>query len=164
MERVSNQAADVVVLAKRALLWIVYAFRPLQIQEIQHALAVREEDTDVDDEALTPANYITSVCAGLVTIDEQSNIIRLVHYTAREYFERMQSEYFSDARVVIASACLRYLSFNIFAEGFSTSDQGLPALLAKCPFLLYAAQNWGAPRTWRPRRSDLNPFNGPPRT
>jgi hypothetical protein len=34
---------------------------------------------------------MVSVCAGLVTIDEESNIIRLVHHTTQEYFERSQN-------------------------------------------------------------------------
>jgi hypothetical protein len=37
----------------------------------------------------------TMLCfEGLVTVDKQSNIIRLVHYTAQEYFERNQSTWF----------------------------------------------------------------------
>ena len=36
-------------------------------------------------------DVLVSVCAGLVTIDRESNIIRLVHYTTEEFFERIQA-------------------------------------------------------------------------
>lgn len=86
MDRVLSQYPGVVTLAKEALSWIVYAFRPLQIQELQHALATRAGDPDFDEEALPRAEYLLSICAGLVIIDGKSNIIRLVHYTTQEYF------------------------------------------------------------------------------
>ena len=55
-----------------------------------------------------------SVCAGLVTIDEESSIIRLVHYTTQEYFERTQSNWFPNAQTDITTICVTYLSFDEF--------------------------------------------------
>jgi hypothetical protein len=57
---------------------------------------------------------IISVCAGLVTIDEESNIIRLVHYTTQEYFEHIRLEWNPRAPEEIASICLTYLAFDTF--------------------------------------------------
>ncbi len=53
---------------------------------------------------------MVSVCAGLVTVDEESDIIRLVHYTAREYFERKQKDWFGNAETDITQICVTYLS------------------------------------------------------
>ena len=41
---------------------------------------------------------MVSVCAGLVTVDEESDIIRLVHYTTQEFFERTQNIWFPNCR------------------------------------------------------------------
>lgn len=75
IQRVYGQNAEVVALAINTLQWIVCAFRSLRIQEIQHALAVRERDTYITSDALTSPKYILSVCAGLITIDKHSSII-----------------------------------------------------------------------------------------
>jgi hypothetical protein len=38
-----------------------------------------------------------SVCAGLVTVDKESDIVRLVHYTTQKYFEHILPEWNPDA-------------------------------------------------------------------
>ena len=107
--RIKSQHEDDVKLAERVLSWISFAFRPLTIREIQHALAVEPVDTDINEEALSDEDILVSVCAGLVTIDQESSIIRLVHYTAREYFERTRNTRFSYAQANIATTCLIYI-------------------------------------------------------
>jgi hypothetical protein len=52
---------------------------------------------------------MVSVCAGLVTVDEESDIIHLAHYATQEYFERTQNFRFPDAQRDIAITC-RHLS------------------------------------------------------
>ena len=58
--------------------------------ELQHALAVETGTSELDEENLLEIGDLISVCAGLVIADEESNIIRLVHYTTQEYLERTQ--------------------------------------------------------------------------
>ena len=87
MGRISSQHIDDVKVAHDVLSWIVYANRPLHIEEVQHALAIEPELTDIDDEALIDEELLTSVCMGLVTVDRDSKIIRLIHYTSQEYLE-----------------------------------------------------------------------------
>ncbi|TKA81417.1 hypothetical protein B0A49_00656 [Cryomyces minteri] len=143
MERVLSQSPDNVRLAKRVLSWFVYALRPLAVQELQHALAVRIGDVNLNEEALPFVGHLLSVCAGLVTIDTESNIIRLVHYTTQEYFERTRREHLPDGPISVASACLTYLSFDAFAEGHCKGDHELLSRLAQYPLLSYSAQYWG---------------------
>ena len=47
---------------------------------------------------LTHIDLITSVCAGFVTVDEESDIIRLVHYTAQEYFDQTWATWFPNGQ------------------------------------------------------------------
>ena len=78
MARIKAQNKDAVGLAEQALSWITHACQPLSIKELQHALAVSPEMTSMDLEAIVDEVILTSVCGGLVVIDENSNIIRLV--------------------------------------------------------------------------------------
>jgi hypothetical protein len=78
MERIRRQDEDDRTLAERVLSWITYARRPLSQEELQHALAVTPEMTDMDSEALVDEVILIDVCAGLVAIDENRSIIRLV--------------------------------------------------------------------------------------
>jgi len=101
MERICNQDEDDAQLAKRTLSWISYALRPLTVKEIQHAIAVEPSEKELDEEALPDEELLISVCAGIVTIDQESNIIRLVHYTTQEYFERNRVNIFPDGQTSI---------------------------------------------------------------
>jgi hypothetical protein len=123
MGRIQGQLADHRDLAIRALLWISCSRRPLSAHELQHALAVKKGTSTFDEENITELSLITSVCAGLVAMDENSNIIRLVHYTVQEYFERKKDEWFSKAQEEISVACITYLSFNNFESGPCLSDK-----------------------------------------
>jgi hypothetical protein len=143
MNRIRTQAPEKVERANQVLSWISYALRPLTVTEIRHALAVEPGDVKFDEEALPDEDLLVSVCAGLVTIDQESNIIRLVHYTTQEYFEHVRMAQFPRAQISIAVTCLTYVSFNVFAEGCCNSDQEIEVRLREYPLLGYAAQHWG---------------------
>src|SRR5271169_3079549 len=85
MDRIKSQDDKDAELAKRILGWITYAKEPLTIKQVQQALAVRSDATGLDEDAETPEQILISVCLGIVTVDSESNIIRLVHYTTQEY-------------------------------------------------------------------------------
>ncbi|KFZ23725.1 hypothetical protein V502_01790, partial [Pseudogymnoascus sp. VKM F-4520 (FW-2644)] len=72
-----------------------------------HALAVELGESQFDEENLSPIEDMVSVCAGLVTVDEESAIIRLVHHTTQEYFERTQKRWFPDAETDLATERLQ---------------------------------------------------------
>ncbi|KAI9803499.1 MAG: hypothetical protein M1825_001842 [Sarcosagium campestre] len=143
MERISGQVEDQEELAKQVLSWITCARRPLAIWEVQHALAVEIGEPQLDKENVPEVEDITSVCAGLVTVDEESNIIRLVHYTAQEYLERTQKCWFPEAETDIANTCVTYLSFDTFESGLCLTDEEFEARLRKNALYDYAARNWG---------------------
>jgi hypothetical protein len=123
MERIEGQVSDSQELARQVLAWITCARRPLTTLELRHALAVEIGGSKLDEENLPEIEDMLSVCAGLVTVDEESDIIRLVHYTTQEYFERTQKDWFSDAQRDIAITCITYLLFDTFETGFCPTDE-----------------------------------------
>ncbi|RYP27804.1 hypothetical protein DL767_007516 [Monosporascus sp. MG133] len=142
MKRVMGHDPDSEELAKQVLSWITCAKRPLTTLELRHALAVEVGESGLDEDNLPDIEDIVSVCAGLVTIDEESKIIRLVHYTAQEYFDRRQKDWFPNAERDIANICITYLLFDTFEIGVE-SDREIQALLERNPLYDYAARNWG---------------------
>ena len=143
MNRIEGQLQDQEVLAKQVLSWITCAKRPLTTLELQHALAIEVGDSTLDEENLPQIEDIVSVCAGLVTIDEESRIIRLVHYTTQQYFERTQGQWFPSAKSEITITCVTYLSFNEFESGICQNDEEFEQRLQINKLYAYAAHNWG---------------------
>lgn len=143
MERIQGQEVGFQEVAKLVLSWIVCANRPLTTSELQHALAVEVGDSELGEDNLQEIEEMVSVCAGLVTVDEESDIIRLVHYTTQEYFERTQSLWFPDAQTTIATTCVTYLLFDAFKGGPCSTNEEFKARLRDNILYDYAARNWG---------------------
>jgi hypothetical protein len=99
-------------------------------------------DSELNLDNVPDVEDMVSVCAGLVVVDDESNIIRLVHYTTQEYFEHIRESWNPEAEREIASACLTYLSFETFASGASSSDGDFKIRISKNAFFEYAATNW----------------------
>jgi ankyrin repeat protein len=143
MERIIGQVKDQEELAKQVLSWITCAKRPLTTTELQHALAVEIGESQLDKDNLPEVKDIVSVCAGLVTVDEESGIIRLVHYTTQEYFDRTQGKWFPNVQTNITATCVAYLSFDVFECGICQNDKEFEQRLQIHRLYDYAAHNWG---------------------
>jgi hypothetical protein len=78
LDRIHDQDDEDASLAKRILSWISLAFRPLSAQELRCALSVVFGMKELRPEDMIFESKLTSVCAGLVIIDEESHIVRLV--------------------------------------------------------------------------------------
>jgi ankyrin repeat protein len=157
MQRIQGQDAGFQELALRTLLWVTCAKRPLSSRELQHALAVEPGDTKLGEDNLHDIEEVVSLCAGLVTIDEESDIIRLVHYTTQEYFQRTQRLWFPDAETEVTITCLSFLLFDEFSSGWpyteydddlsfeypSSTEDYDEAGLQEIALYKYAAHNWG---------------------
>ena len=153
MQRIQDQKPGFKNLAERALSWITYAYRLLNITELCHALAIEVGETEFDEENLDDIETILLACCGLVTVDPETESVRLAHYTTQDYFKKFGSHHFASAREDIAASCITYLLFNEFGEGWLPCDAAtiwgsdpknviLEARLKRYPFLPYAARFW----------------------
>ncbi|KFX94529.1 hypothetical protein V490_04313 [Pseudogymnoascus sp. VKM F-3557] len=143
MIRIEGQLLDQKDLAWQVLSWITCAKRPLTMSELQHALAIELGETSLDEDNLPQIEDMVSVCAGLVTVDEESEIIRLVHYTTQEYFERTKETWFPNIEAEITKICVTYLSFDTFASGMCHTYEDFEERQRSNELYNYASFNWG---------------------
>jgi hypothetical protein len=143
MDRIEGQCAEQEELAKQVLLWVTCAKRPLTTSELRYALAVEVSEPELDEENLPDIEDMVSVCAGLITVDEVSNVIRLVHFTTQEYFERTQKRWFPNSETDITRICVTYLSFSVFETRLCQVDDEFDQRLRTNQLYDYAARNWG---------------------
>ena len=158
MNRIRGQEKGFCDLAIATSAWISLAIRPLTLRELQCALSVEPGDTEMDEADFVDEETLSSVCAGLVVVDHESQIVRLAHYTTQEYFESQKDALFLNKQDLLAKTCLTYLSFDVFSNWQRTPVTGYcsrplvpPAGLgpderenySHCyPFLGYAARHW----------------------
>jgi len=146
MERIDGQQKGLRRLARRVLTWIVAAKQPLGVEALQHALGVQIGKPALDEQNIERAEDIVSVCMGLVTINAEDDVIRLMHTTVREYFDQQTACQIPDLKIKpsIASVCVSYLSFAAFSgpEG-ELVDSDLSEKLERYPLYEYAAVYWG---------------------
>ena len=144
MERISKQDAEAVDLALKVLSWITYAKEPLSAKMLQHAVAATPGMTTLNDGDLTDVDDLVSLCAGIVTIDRERNIVRLVHYTTQSYLEK----HLMDRKVDIAHGCLTYLGLEVFREPCRCERKDLENRIDDYPFVRYAAIYWSDHIRW----------------
>jgi hypothetical protein len=140
MKRISVQKEKQRHIAMTALKWITYARRPLKAEELQHALAVTPDSTDIlNEKDFVDVDSLVSFCVGIVTVDPESGIIRLVHYTVQKYLEKQFPQV--QANTEIARTCLGYLAFDAFSM-FSGDRRSFEERVKKYRFSSYAGIYW----------------------
>ncbi|KAJ6496280.1 ankyrin repeat-containing domain protein [Mycena sanguinolenta] len=136
--RINEQTPDDRGLAWLILSWMTHAKRPLRPAELKEALAVESGAAELDPENFLDMDSILSVCAGLVVIHEEDDIIGLVHYTVEKYLEQLATVQFPHASTEITMTCITYLSFEGFIDKLNRDN---PMTLSKThAFLDYAVE------------------------
>ena len=69
-------------------MWVLYSTRPLEAEELCHALGVQIGTTDLDPENVPALRTVISACLGLIIVEGSSSTVRLVHFTLQEYLLR----------------------------------------------------------------------------
>ncbi|MCJ1476070.1 hypothetical protein MMC13_004735 [Lambiella insularis] len=129
--------------AMEILYWVVCTKRPLSLQELQHALAVKQGNTEYNPDYETSEADIVLCTACLVSVDFDKRAVRM-HVTFHDYLYRERVSRFPQAEFNISMVLLTYLNFKEL-ELPSNSDTGpqIEARLERLPLLAYASQYWG---------------------
>lgn len=146
-KRMLDQPKDDAELAMKAVSLVFCATRPLGLEELRHALAVKPGDYTLDTGSFTEAEIILSTTVGLLSTfevdDSKSSAfpteMRLVHNTLQEYLEANNERVFPTAERDMASICLTYLSFIDYE---TESPEVLDEQFEEFKFSTYAGYNW----------------------
>ena len=151
MERIQNLPAEHQEMAMCFLSWMAFTDRALTVPEIEHATVTYlmledgdEEACAIDVDDIISASDLSSMCAGLVTVEGGKAL--LVHYTAVTYLDNFREKWFPGAYAKLARVCLTYLLFDAFAAGActgETEDIDFEQRKADYPLLGYASLWWG---------------------
>ena len=138
LQRIREQRSDRSRLGMDVLRWVYYSERPLRIGELCHALAIEMGTSDLDHENIPPQDTVLASCLGLVTVDEETSTVRLIHSTLRKYLSL--PDILPNAHKTLAESCLTYLNYE--------QVKGLPAnqisAVGDMPFLEYSSLYWGS--------------------
>ncbi|PYI07298.1 nucleoside phosphorylase [Aspergillus sclerotiicarbonarius CBS 121057] len=138
--RIESQEEVCFQMARSTLAWLTYSRRPMSAKELQHALGTQHGKSELDPDFLPPLEIIDALCAGLVVFDRNSGIIRLVHYTTKEFL--IGNHLLQNAETEITKIALTYLSFDCFSSGRSPIYEEYARRQQEYPLYHYAAQNW----------------------
>lgn len=150
---IENQAPCQVSLAKKSLLYMALARRPLTGHELEHAIAVDAGVTKPTPGSVHFVRDVVVACQGLVIITGSEQIeseqrdgtieLRLVHRTAYNPLQRTVTRWFPEGHKRFAKTCVMALSLSAFEAGPCPTRQELEYRLRAFPFYRYAASNWG---------------------
>ena len=138
LTRLKAQKGYKSVLGLKALMWVLYSERPLQPEELRHALGVEIGFSDLIPGNVPALRTILASCLGLVTVEASSSIVQLVHPTLREYL-LTDPTLFDRPHSIIAEVCLTHLNFRNVWDLEPTLGSAPPTM----PLLEYASCYWG---------------------
>ncbi|KAI2485226.1 ankyrin repeat domain containing protein [Pyrenophora tritici-repentis] len=143
MERIEQQGDEQAQLAKEVIAWVTFVKNTIRASGLRGTLGILVGDTVFDEGNCPDIEDMISACAGLVTVDPETNLVRLAHYTTYEYFVRSQHHWFPDPHGMILDACLTILSLEVFAKEMNKEERD--SIVLELPLHSYAAHNWGVP-------------------
>jgi len=138
LERIRAQRGGISKLGMGALMWLSHSERPLNANELCHALGVEIGSTDLDSQNIPVIETLLGCTLGLVTLEASSHTLHLVHYTLQEYLSN-NTDLFYHPHSTIAEVCLTYLNFQCIRDLSPTLGWSPPAT----PLLEYASNYWG---------------------
>jgi ankyrin repeat protein len=113
---------------------------------LSQAVAVDVGDVNLIKKKMPKEGIMTRVCMGLVVVDRDTSVIRLVHFSMQEYLqkhhERSKLGLIFQEQYMIVKTCLTILLFDEFGKGKCKSDAEFELWMQEYPIFFYAAANW----------------------
>jgi hypothetical protein len=118
VRQIEHRKPEMKDLAVRALMWVLYAKRPLSATELQHALATKRAFPTKRHIKPDSIDVILEACGNLVVLE--NNVVRPTHYSVQEFFTKPRSATFQepmqrslvDSYLMhenLACVCMKYL-------------------------------------------------------
>jgi hypothetical protein len=110
--------------------WVAVAKRPMHLEELREAIAVKPEDRFLQkDRLVNRIDLLVSWCGDLVTLDEDELLIQFAHYTIKDFLVSPRLEesdfHFSldEADHAVGKMCVAYLNFDDFERQMIKTSQ-----------------------------------------
>jgi ankyrin repeat domain-containing protein 50 len=78
-KRIVDKPSSNNLLAQRCITWVLFATRSLTVEELRHAVAANPVTHSFEESRIVDKDTLVAPCRGLLTIDEETNLVRLVH-------------------------------------------------------------------------------------
>ncbi|EGO29202.1 hypothetical protein SERLADRAFT_456645, partial [Serpula lacrymans var. lacrymans S7.9] len=135
MDRINKLDEKLRKLALTAIMCVTYALDPLGGKQLQEAVTLSCGGQGISSDDLVDITTILGVCSGLVVVDEECSVARLIHYTAQDYFSEYKEWLCSDPQAELTNICLKTLSLPPPVPDFWGQFSG--------ELSHYAVRNWG---------------------
>ncbi|KAI5837417.1 hypothetical protein DFP73DRAFT_636146 [Morchella snyderi] len=142
------KSEDDIKLMRRVLKLIIFAVRPMTIEEVAEASVIEEGIESLDEDArLNDPSSLLKISGGILSLT--GRFIGLAHYSIQQYItsestrQGRASHFFiaeAEAQVEISKICLTYLGFEDF--DIPVADIRIINRFEHFPFYRYAAENW----------------------
>ena len=135
--RIKAEGGEKARLGMAVLMWISHSRRPLKVDEICHAIAIRIGSNNLHNDDIPTISTLLDCCQGLVTVDKGASTVRLIHLTLQEHL-CTHPDLVNGAHATIAETCLAYINFQHIKDlpTGSPPDQDTP-------LLEYSSSYWG---------------------
>ncbi|EAU91941.2 ankyrin repeat domain 52 [Coprinopsis cinerea okayama7 len=144
MERIEAQWPEHRDMAKLALLWVVLSRTPLSVRDLQYALGTQQQSHALDQQPTLPDGpSIIAACCGLLEVHGDKELVRLIHFTAKDALAPMLLADFPSPHALIAKVLIKRLESSGMHKDNPSSKEELGALLDRQPLLRYARDHWG---------------------
>ena len=147
LDRIDEQSDSLKKLAYNCLMWVLHAARPLRMNELRDATAIKEATRCRKDLNLYDADVIIEACANFLI--EENSTVRLIHYSVKEYLKVSFHHHHQQltnaldpgfAHIELAMACVRYLLLDFQKEGPCQTPKELCQITQEYSLCFYASQ------------------------
>ena len=143
LQRIECQPNGRKNLGMSTLMWLAYAERPFRMAELADALAIRLGSEKFNPRLRPSRRQMVDCCMGLVTVDEESGIIRLVHHSVHEYLHSHHKVFGFNIELRITELIMTYLLSGPFLLGPLQTEEEIHEFLKNNNFADYASNYWG---------------------
>lgn len=137
---------------RRALIWLCFAARPLQLHELAEAVVLDEGDSSLDrDNMLSDPYLLVQISHGIIYYNRDTGVVTLAHLSIRSCLtsEWILSSPISDfavsetiAHKTILRTCLTYLLFDEFSIGYGAKAAQQLYRPTKYQLMPYVIHQW----------------------
>src|SRR5437667_3875824 len=84
LQQIQHHAKAIQKFAIRCFIWVIYAIRPLQIEELLEAVQIKNPSGKQENLPRYNGKVMIEACVNLLEVD--NGLVRPIHFSVKEYF------------------------------------------------------------------------------